>query len=435
MIPAGLRTREIPLTTIPFQTRAAWLGLDGPSPKETLARRIDELVSAGYDTVVVPLLSRGELLAEPATRKKHRGELSGRAGTALRLATERGDCAVWLAVDPLTAGLPDGTLGGLARHHREWLMRNTAGRRSPMGRTGHGPLFSWMNMEWRRFLGEALVRIVCQMPLSGIVVDLRPWPGRSDDEAGWYCCSFDSQVRAEQALGLNFEFLLAEGSRHQIEAWQSWVRAEMRAFIESLMGRTRVFRSDIRWRLLLPPTDPREHEQSPWVDWIADGLVSEIVLSDGGEEWPFARQAEAIESRSVTRLLFHTAGTPETTDAEPWPFAGRFDLEPVAPGDADPRPVPAADAFEQAMQLAASIEERMEEKSRGRRYVRHARRTVERMTITPESCEALHRRVRELEDDVSNGRFGFQDSHAKLIPDARLCLRLLGSVMPPPPVY
>ncbi len=424
------------MTAITLQTRAAWLSLDGSPSAEALVRRVDELVAAGYDSIAVPLLSRGDALVEPVRRGRRKGEPDGRAMEALKAVERHPNCSVWLAIDPLTAGLSDGTLSDLARRHREWLLRNTSGRRQPVGNCNSNPLFSWMNMSWRRFVGEMLMMIVCRHPINGIIMDLRAWPGRSDLEDRWYCCSFDSQVRAEQAVGLSFEFLLAEGTRQQIEAWQTWVTSEMRAFVESLMGRTRVFRSDLQWRLFLPPTDPRDHAQSPWVDWIADHIVSEVILSPGGEELTFEHQIEAMESVSGTRLLAMTAGPGQNADdSESWPFSGTLDLQPSGePAGSQETILPAANPLEHALQLIVFVENQMEE-SRGRRFVRHARRVLEGFDATPEAVAALHERVRELEDKIANGRFGFQKEHSRLIPEARLCLRLLGSVQPNIPVY
>src|SRR5690606_5336010 len=105
-------------------------------------------------------------------------------------------------IDPLSAGpRHTGRLGSLALEHREWLLRNSAGHLLPVGAEERDPLFSWMNREFRLWLGNLLVELAEALPFTGVVIDLRRFPGMAEEAERWYCCSFDSQVRAEEQLG------------------------------------------------------------------------------------------------------------------------------------------------------------------------------------------------------------------------------------------
>src|SRR5690606_13416241 len=109
---------------------------------------------------------------------------------ALTAAFSQKRTSVWLSLDPLAAGRRgSGQVGRFADDHREWLMRNTGGRLLPVGNENKDPLFSWMNVLYRRFLGDHLVAMVEAYPVTAIVVDLRRYPGMSQQHDRWYCCS------------------------------------------------------------------------------------------------------------------------------------------------------------------------------------------------------------------------------------------------------
>lgn len=428
----------------PPLTRAAMAVLRPGGKRASVHAQLDGLVERGFNTIVVPLLRGGEL----SVRRGASGALAGPPMEALAWGRGHG-CSLWLSIDPLTAAGPGGHLASLAREHREWLMRNTSGHLTPLGSRGDRPLLTWMNMTYRRMIGDIVADLAAEHPFAGFLVDMRAWPGQSDTARRWYCCSFESQLRAEEALSTNFEYLLAEGTQSEIEAWQSWVRAEMRSFVEHLMGRVRVHRTDATWRVLVPPHDPRDPRESPWSTWLASELFDEVIL-ESGTGWPWSRLLTVLEEASASRPVAMAAVgkddelEPMLGDTADSPFAGFLHLAPtehtsvasLAPheawtGDGAPQDRPREAAFA----LASWVRKQAPLRSAVERYLRRALPKAGSAPATAEAYERLRLRARELEDALQERPLGIPEARTDLRRDLRLALRLAATVEPDAAVY
>lgn len=266
----------------------------------------------GFNTRILPIMSRGRVWPLPGGASKARWDTTYTRALD-ELATGHGG-SHWLLVDPLTATTDrKGSLGRLAERHREWLLRNTQGRTTPLGDGGERPLFSWVNTDYRRFLGDLLVRLFEHYPAQGLILDLRALPLACADDTRWFCCSYQSQVRAETALGVDFEALLADAPQEEVRKWQAWVFAELRAFAEHLFARVNEVRRDIGWKAWLRPMHLLEGGRC-LADLLEDDLVEEVLLdASGGVD---AEQVAAcLAALDPPRLVLPTTEGPEEAKA------------------------------------------------------------------------------------------------------------------------
>jgi hypothetical protein len=353
-----------------------------------------------------------------------------------------------LYVDPLSAGPPKTSEHGpLARIRREWQVRNTQGRLTPHGNQNiPDPLFSWLNRDYRRFLGDLLYAIGEGHPVSGVVVDLRRYPGISPECERWYCCSYHSQEVAERELHLSFERLLAEGGEKDILAWQHLVVAELRHFLQYLASRLHAVRHDLSWKCMVPrPKEPREQE-APWLAWLADGLFEELLLP--------ASTAEESLDENLTRLsgigsvprpimpFFHDeADVLAEADSLPWlPVPGFLVLNPgVNPerhlpdaaarwergGALEDSPAEAARAL--ALYLADGFGE-----ARLGRFFRRLAGYLEDMVPTEERVQRLVERVDTIRRRLFDGEVPVEEEQRRFLREVDLLVRLLTMVKPPP---
>lgn len=330
------------MTPFPVQTRACLLPLDGWSTEASIAAQVAAIVGAGFNTVMVPVLRDGELLvARRASRTiRNRVRLSGPVPRALyELEDNAPQLSRWLYLDILRAA-PEGASwpSRFARQHRPWLMRNTHGRLRPLGSSGSSPLFSWMNRDWRRFLCELLVDLAQEARFTGVVLDGRAWPGESPDPTRWYCCSFESQQRAEAHLGISFEHLMSIGSRAQIERWRQWQRAELTGLVHALKAALATRAADVGLKVLLAATEaapPRSHPLfKAWTEKRAHELLIEADDNAPLDVLLANLDAEADERR----LILAGSRTPNLLSRHAdalarLPFAGWFVLDPATPGE------------------------------------------------------------------------------------------------------
>jgi hypothetical protein len=293
-----------PETTLhPAQTRAAQLPLSPKDSARAVRNRITTLVDRGYNTLLVPVMADGDWLTMPAGDAQRAG-WRGPAAVALDFLAQIPSVSVWVYADPFLAGpRGSGHLSPFAREHRSWLMRNTQGRTRPLGIRGNEPLFSWLNPDYRRFVGDRLLALAMDFAFTGVVIDGRGYPGISHNPDRWYCCSFQSQQRAEKITGLRFDDLLSRGSQEQINIWRAWTVKELRAFIQNLKARMIPFRADLCWKALLM-SDPRiPPYESPFIGCFAEGLVSELLIVCDPGQSPSVVQSEVDRFLHQKRLI------------------------------------------------------------------------------------------------------------------------------------
>jgi len=215
-------------------TRVAYANLPRTEVEYSKIDPIPKLLKRGYNTLALPLMKDGRLLALPKeNRKKNdKEELEGILIKAIDQTNELGDASVWVTVDPLSASDSEsGELSNFAEEHRNWLLRNTRGRAVPVGKFGNKPLFSWLSSSYRRYLGDLMVSLAQTQNFEAFVLDLRQYPVRSSNPDRWFCCSYESQERACEVLNVNFETMLSEGNRSEIHRWQRWIYQELTTLI------------------------------------------------------------------------------------------------------------------------------------------------------------------------------------------------------------
>ncbi len=292
-----------PAASHPAQTRAVLLPLRVRDSPKAVAGRIKTLVARGYNTLLVPVVEGGEWLAAPAGENPRAG-WRGPAAFALNTLATMPNVSAWLYADPFLAGpRGSGKLSLFAQSHRAWLVRNTLGRTRPLGIRGNEPMFSWLNTDYRRFVGDRLLALAVDFAFTGVVIDGRGYPGISHNPERWYCCSFQSQQRAEEITGLRFDELLSRGSQEQINIWRAWTVKELRAFIQNLKARMVAFRADLGWKAMLM-SDPRiPPYESPMIGCFAEGLVSEILIVCDPGQTPGVVQAEVDRFLHQKRLI------------------------------------------------------------------------------------------------------------------------------------
>lgn len=293
------------ISTHPAETRAVRLPWPLPRKTTAIADLARHLVDGGANTLVYQLMDDGRLSV-----RRRGGRIGGPLCDLLDQSLPAVEASHWLEIDPLSAGPDGGELSGLATQRREWLMRNTRGHTSPLGAAAKRPLFGWMNAEFRRFVGDHLVDVLTHYPIHGVLLDLRQYPGLTKSAERWFCCSYESQRRAERELGIDFETLLMEGSQEEIEAWRSWTLTELGVFVEFLRGRVAAVRSDISWRVRLPAPGPQRRRRELWSTCIADELLEGAVV-DARESEDLAGLSREIASAAgrppVALLAFGTA--------------------------------------------------------------------------------------------------------------------------------
>lgn len=378
-------------TLWPVQTRACLLPLDLWSTEASIRKQVGEIVAAGFNTVMVPVLRDGELLVQRRASRtiRNRVRLTGATPRALN---ELEDCAPevsrWLYIDPIRAAA-DGAAwpSAFARRHRPWLMRNTHGRLRPLGAEGNSPLFSWMNRDWRRFLCDLVIDLAQEATFTGLVLDGRAWPGESPDPARWYCCSFESQQRAEDHLHIAFEHLMSDGSQIAIERWRQWQRAELTGLVHAIKAALATRAADVGIKVLLAANEATPPRSNPlfkaWTEKRAHELLIEADDNAPLDVLLANLDAEADERR----LILPGCRTPNLLSRHAdalgrLPFAGWFVLDPATPGevalppDDGPAPWTIGGAIEDepldaAEALAAHLRDRLGNDSKaGRFYLR-----------------------------------------------------------------
>ncbi|MBX3729297.1 MAG: hypothetical protein KF858_08950 [Candidatus Sumerlaeia bacterium] len=440
-------------------TCAAYVDLNEISETEKrnknkeIAAHVTKLRSRGYNTLLIPVFAEGSPTVHPAGRRAaRRGEhLTGPGVVALEAALALPRTSVWLHVDPLSAGNPRSTsLSPLARKRREWLARNTLGRTTPLGNQAvPDPIFSWINRDWRRFLGDILYHLAEALPFGGIVLDLRHYPGISDDRQRWYCCSFQSQEVTESVLGLSFERLLAEGTREQINAWQRLVVAELHGMATYLMARVQSVRSDVSWKILVPRVHVIDEREAPWAEWFAGGQFDELLLPADGGDRPLPAAMSRYDGLTGTpRLLAPVFRTEQDAIAaaetlQPLPIPGYLVLRPGT----DPE-VQLPDVFprwstggaledspdDAARALARHLEEEFGTDTRCGRFFRRIGVTLDKVTPTYALLDRLRARIGVLRERLLDGRVPLDEEQRHLLREVDLLLRLVPLIRPDPPV-
>jgi hypothetical protein len=460
----ALETQAPPSGTAPIGTSsaltcAAYVDLrDVPSTgkrnkSKEIAAHIARLRNRGYNTLLVPVFAEGSPTVQPASRRaaRHGDLLTGPGIVALEAAVALPRTSVWVYVDPLSAGDPRSTnLSPLARRRREWLARNTRGRTTPIGNQAvPDPLFSWINRDWRRYLGDLLYRLAEAWPFGGIVLDLRHYPGISDDRQRWYCCSFQSQEVTETVLGVSFERLLSDGTREEILAWQRLVVAELHAMATYLMARVNSVRRDVSWKILVPRVGVIDEREAPWARWFAQGQFDELLLPADGGDRPLPAAIARYDSLTGTpRLLAPVFRTEQDAIAaadllRPLPVPGYLVLRPGT----DPQ-VQLPDVFprwsgggaledspdEAARALARHLEEEFGHDSRCGRFFRRIGATLDLRAPTYPLLDRLRGRIGTLRERLLDGRLPIDEDRRHLLREVDLLLRLLPLIRPAPPV-
>lgn len=326
----------------PVQTRACLLPLDIWSTESSIRAQVADIVAAGFNTVMVPVLRDGELLLQRRASRtiRNRVRLSGATQRALiELEDTAPDISRWLYLDVLRAGAPGSSWpSAFARQHRAWLMRNTHGRIRPMGATGDSPLFSWLNRDWRRYLANLVIDLAQEARFSGLVLDGRAYPGESPDPARWYCCSFEGQQRAEAHLGMSFDRLMRDGSQASIERWRQWQRAELTGLVHTLKAALATRAADVGIKVLLAANEATPPRSNPlfkaWTEKRAHELLIEADDNAPLDVLLANLDAEADERR----LILPGCRTPNLLSRHGdalgrLPFAGWFVLDPATPGE------------------------------------------------------------------------------------------------------
>jgi len=423
------------------QTRAALLPLSPTRDSvRTVTARIRTLIDRGYNTLLVPVMADGEWLATPAGSNPRAG-WNGPAAAALDALAAIPSVSAWIYADPFLAGRR-GTarLSRFAREHRAWLIRNTLGRTRPLGIRGNDPLFSWLNPDYRRFVGNRMLALAVDFAFTGVVIDGRGYPGISHNPERWYCCSFQSQQRAEEITGLRFDDLLSRGSQEQINIWRAWTVKELRSFIQNLKARMIPFRADLSWKALLM-SDPRiPPYESPLIGCFAEGLVSEIlVVCDPGQS-PGIVQGEVDKFLHQKRLILPAYTTEEGLAAHRDDFAGLAVpgfavLEPERRGDLPVPPVTSIwphtyaledNPLEAITALSESIHATL---GNGHKVGRFFRRFTDYLVADERSAQDIDhmlRSVRAISDRIEAGEVEFDPGDSPSVRrDLGLILRLL----------
>ncbi len=433
----------------PLMTRAAFVSLQAKEHRRDARARLHRLVQRGYNSLILPLMQHGGV----TVRLRKAGELEGPLADVLPHIFTQERCSVWLYIDPLSASTTgEARLGSLAKEHRDWLIRNTQGHLTPIGDEYTYPLFSWMNTSYRRYLADLLVVMAETQPFSGIVLDLRCFPGMSDNQDFWYCCSYESQTRAEQALGLDFEQLLSEGSRKQIADWKKWVLDELGEFLSYLKARTHVARSDLSWKLLIPRMPTKSSSESmPWFDWFDEGLMDELMVANDGRTPTVSALIDQIDQiagrRMLTMPVYENEATLHEADTQlaKAPTPGFAVIEPLDDPSADPLPDCQSNwrhrgALEDepllaSTALAAYLETEFGEDEKLGRFFHRVRQYLGDFEPEPDELEKMFERTFAFEDRLAKGDLEIPDDKRHLLREMKLINRLMLTIPAPPVSY
>jgi hypothetical protein len=406
----------------PAQTRAALLPLVPHDTAKQVVTRIQQLIDRGYNTLLVPVVAEGEWMAEPAGANPRAG-WKGPAALALDTLAALPAVSAWVYADPFLAGpRGSGDLSPFAREHRAWLIRNTLGRTRPLGIRGNDPLFSWLDPDYRRFVGDRLLALAVDFAFTGVVIDGRGYPGISQNPDRWYCCSFQSQQRAEEITGLRFDDLLSRGSQEQINIWRAWTVKELRAFLQNLKARMVPYRADQSWKVLLA-SDPRlPLYESPLIACFAQGLATELLIACDPGQSPGYVLAEVDAFLHQKKLVLPAYGSEEdvegqAADLEDLAVPGYLVLEPKVGGERMLPTVPGRWSESYALEdnpisAVAAMAQHIHDELGGEHKVgRFFRRFADYLVAderTASDIEHMLRSVRAIEDRIDGGEAEFE---------------------------
>lgn len=433
-------------------SRIAFLTL--PTTEIELARQdnLASMSSRGYNTFVWPLLQHGRLTADfPKKKAAYSNDLTGLLISAMGRRMESNDASHWILVDPLSATHPNSKeLSSFAAKHREWLMRNPQSRRTPIGERGNASLFSWVNPNFRRYLGEILVALAETQTFQSIVIDLRAYPIRSNDPTRWYCCSYESQTRASEELGIQFDQLIANGTRSDIHRWQRWVYQELTTLIRYLKSRVRVARYDIFWKVLVSYDNPHDKEQSPWVDWVRSGLMEEVLVQFDPEEVSPTTMIQQIDVASGRKGLIVPVYEDEANVQTNWEQLATACTTGYAVLDPNFKPGPSLPEFtsvweyngalednphETAVGLSKFLSSIFDEDSSEHRFYKRLTKVLENFEPEPESVSRLLGHAVKMEKRLESIRYKLSKDQKKFEREMELLLRILPTIRMIPEVY
>ncbi len=431
-------------------TRVAMLDIDELMYDSKLQEKLLRLEQRGYNTVVLPLMQHGRITALP-DKKKPGAPLVGLLPKTL--AEMEADCetSVWVSIDPLSASVQgDKTLSQFARLHQEWLMRNSNGHSSPIGRKGFSPIFSWINEEYRRYLGDLLVSLAENNRFTGIVLDFRAYPIRCSDPERWYCCSYASQKRVLKELNFPFNDLLQSGTRSEIHQWQRWVYNELTAFVKYLKSRVRVARYDIFWKILVDVGNPHDPEESPWIKWLSTGLIEETLVTFNPTEFAPNAVIEQIDVAAMQgRLILPVFKTEDSLQMH-WETMGRSCITGYMvekPEFDSVKSLPAFQSYwehcgalednphETCIALSKFLAKRFTRNHRLGRYYERVAKALDEFEPTPEMLGLLIGKLATVEVRLADASKVLEPEFRPLTREMELLVRMLPTIRIKPEVY
>lgn len=262
---------------LPLQTRAVVLPNSLIQSPDELVSTVSLLIEKGINTLIIPALCDGELVFK--TDKG--GSLSSKycpGRQALKLLADF-PVSLWISVDILSAGPRYGKrLGGLGRHHRDWLMKNPSGGYEIKLSDPVPGVFCWTSLAYRQFMGNLLVDLVDGYPIEGVLIDLRHLP-RTDPKnpSTWSHLGYSCLSSMETKLGISIEDFLTTPSWEDFDRMQQWRCRQLLDFLVNIKCRARKCHPQIPFTLLVDLGNPMDPNM-PWSDGFSRGMIDEVAL-------------------------------------------------------------------------------------------------------------------------------------------------------------
>lgn len=297
----------------PLQTRAVWLTPDRLESPSLLKTALKEFRERSYNTIILPVLYDGEVSfqcqAEGGIKAKRCPGVR-----ALEMLAES-DFTVWLSIDPLSGGAPGSrSLGTLARHNRQWLMKNVEGNfRVKAGREELPGLFCWTSLQFRRFTGNLVNSLVEAYPVDGLVFDLRHVPRTTHNPSTWTHLGYSCLRWIQDELEVDLERFLSRPSVERLEKIDGMRQKKLMVFLENIIARARLLGGAMTTHILASLGNPED----PWAPWLPiheEGVVDEVLLLSDGETLPHHVKALDLMTSSPKPLLAAIATETDLAD-------------------------------------------------------------------------------------------------------------------------
>jgi hypothetical protein len=288
----AVQTRDYAAEEREPQTRAAILETTRAFDAEALARALNRLADAGWNSIVLPGFLHGypvfpsDVWGErrlpsqhPAFRKWNPLEVA--FDTAWRRKLD-----ILIAVAPYLVEAKGGEKPPILRRYPKWAAAQHPGRRRQRSTPASPPraFYCPVNPEARRFMCDMLYVLAESYPFHGLLIDLRHYPFYSEGESPLLTYCYCEACRNATLRDLGFDPANLDFGKEEamVARWRDWQAEQMDQAMAYIRMRALKARGTMRILGLLTtdsglqPGEPRPRIH--WRTWAERALVEALVL-------------------------------------------------------------------------------------------------------------------------------------------------------------